>query len=244
MYQALQARQVKETTAVVCEIESGQSTKVDRIPNFSAFHNFCYKAEGIRVSKAYEIGPGKLIPWSQLNVQNQGPVSVREVSEQGFFPVTSRQMRLSHRENQDSESEEERALFECKEPGCSYVSATFADLQDHTNFGEHVSTVQANFQANQESLYDYLRRDWALKFVTMSIYSTQKLSPSEEPTRYDVGVCKTEASGWALQKPRGGRTRFSEKVKSYLTSRLDVGAQTGRKADPAQVPRLKNLVRS
>ena len=70
MYRALQARQVKGTTAVVCEIDSSLSIKVDRIPNFSAFHNFSYEGDGIRVSKAYEIGPGKLIPWSQLNVQD------------------------------------------------------------------------------------------------------------------------------------------------------------------------------
>ena len=144
-------------------------------------------------------------------------------------------MKLSNFENQDPRSEEERSLFDCEEPGCSYVAATFAELQDHIHFGEHVSTVQVNLKANQESIYDYLRRDWALKFATLSIDSTQKLSPSEERPRSDVGVCKTEAIGWALQKPRGGGTRFSEKVKSYLTSRFDVGTQTGRKADPAQV---------
>lgn len=117
MYQALQAREVKGTTAVVCEIDRSQSIKVDRISNFSAFHNFSYGAEGVRVSKAYEIGPGKLIPWSQLNVQGQGPIYVNEVSEQGFFAVTPRRMKPSVCEIQDSEKE--TALFECKEPGCS-----------------------------------------------------------------------------------------------------------------------------
>ena len=74
MYQVPQARQVKGTTAAVCEIvDYSQNIKVDRIRNFSAFHNFSYEAEGVRVSKAYGIGPGKLIPWSQLNVQGQGP---------------------------------------------------------------------------------------------------------------------------------------------------------------------------
>lgn len=100
MYQALQARQVKGTTAAVCELDYSQSIQVDRISNFSAFHNFSYEAEGVRVSKAYEIGPGKLIPWSQLNVQGQGPILVKEVSDQGFFAVTPRQMKLSMCETQ------------------------------------------------------------------------------------------------------------------------------------------------
>ena len=112
MYQALQARQVKGTTAVVCEIDRSQSIKVDRISNFSAFHNFSYAADGVRISKAYEIGPGKLIPWSQLNVQGQGLIYVNEVSEQGFFAVTPRRMKLSVGEIQDSEKE--AALFESK----------------------------------------------------------------------------------------------------------------------------------
>ncbi|KAL9972105.1 hypothetical protein ACROYT_G018352 [Oculina patagonica] len=52
MYQALQARQVKGTTAAVCELDYSQSIKVDRISNFSSFHNFSYEAEGVRVSSS------------------------------------------------------------------------------------------------------------------------------------------------------------------------------------------------
>ena len=84
-------------------------------------------------------------------------------------------------------------------------------------------------------MYDRLRGDWALKFSTMSINSRQKLPPSEQLPKSPSGVCKFQASGWALQKPRGGGTRFSAKVKSYLTARFDVGTQTGRKSDPSQV---------
>ena len=39
----------------------------------------------------------------------------------------------------------------------------------------------------------------------------------------------------ALQKPRGGSTRFSETVKSFLKDTFNAGTQTGRKADPGQV---------
>ena len=43
VYEALQARQVKGATAVVCEIDRKQGIKVNRISNFSAYHNFsCY----------------------------------------------------------------------------------------------------------------------------------------------------------------------------------------------------------
>ena len=41
-----------------------------------------------------------------------------------------------------------------------------------------------------------------------------------------------------LQKLRGGGTRFSEKVKSYLTARFDVDTETGRKPDPVSYTHL------
>ena len=41
--------------------------------------------------------------------------------------------------------------------------------------------------------------------------------------------------GWALPKPRAGSSRFTEKVKNYLTARFDLEEQTERKADPQQV---------
>ena len=39
--------------------------------------------------------------------------------------------------------------------------------------------------------------------------------------------------GWALQKPKGGQTRFSDKVRGYLQKEFDIGQKTGRKEDPA-----------
>ena len=162
------------------------------LATFSAFHNFSYGAGAVCISKAYEIGPGKLIPWSQLNVQGQGPIYLNEVSEQGFFAVMPRRMKLSMCEIKDSEKES--ALFECKEHGCSYVFKTFEELQDHIHFGGHISSLREN----QESVHDQLRRDWALKFSTMSIDSRQKLPPSEQLPKSPSGVCKFEASRWAL----------------------------------------------
>lgn len=54
----------------------------------------------------------------------------------------------------------------------------------------------------------------------------------ETPLTSDIP--SREAAGWALQKPRGGNKKFSDNVRSYLTTRFDAGI-TGRKADPGQV---------
>ena len=78
-------------------------------------------------------------------------------------------------------------------------------------------------------------REWVLKFFGMTI--------SEEAVhQFSASTSATTASeplkaGWALQKPRGSGTRFSERVKQYLQSCFDLGVQTGRKADPARCRR-------
>ena len=76
-------------------------------------------------------------------------------------------MKLSKCETQ--ESEKEVALFESNTPDCSSAFTTFDELQDHAHFGEQDSSLGAN----QESINDRLRRDWALNFATMSIEPTQ-----------------------------------------------------------------------
>ena len=236
MYEALQARQVKGTTAVVCEIDLKQDNiEVNRISNFSAFHNFSYDTNGLRVSKAYGIGPGKLISWSDLKVRCPGLVTVKEVDERGFFAVTPRRMKAP-----SEESDVKQVLFECKEPGCSYVFATFDELQDHTNFGEHGLNIRPH-----EDIYDRLRRQWTSKFSTLSLAdeSKEKQKPAEEGRAAPKEAWKPEREGWALQKPRGG-SRFSEEVKSFLKDRFHAGAQTGRKADPGQVAADMRKVRN
>ena len=65
---------------------------------------------------------------------------------------------------------------------------------------------------------------------------TVKIAANRETSnKSPSGVCKFEASGWAAAEVKGGGTRFSEKVKSYLTARFDVDTETGRKPDLSEV---------
>lgn len=51
----------------------------------------------------------------------------------------------------------------------------------------------------------------------------------------EVELTKVCKMGWALQRPEGSGTRFTEKVKEYLSSRFQTGERMGGKADPVQV---------
>ena len=72
------------------------------------------------------------------------------------------------------------------------------------------------------------------KFSSLTLES-RVTSTVEEVTSKGRDECCNMA--WALQKPRGEGTRFTENVKLYLTKRFDDGEKTGRRADPTQVVR-------
>lgn len=224
MHEALKARQVKGSSAAVCELDrGGEEVKVNRISNFSAFHNFSYEQEGLRLSKVYNVGAGTLIPWSELIVQKQGPLLLKEVDNYGFFATVPRAIKPSRIDTGSSDND---LLFQCQEQGCSFEFSSLEELQDHIHLGQHSK------QTTSENLYDGLRRGWASKFSSLTLEARITSTAEEVPSEV-----RDECSnmGWALQKPRGGRTRFTENVKAYLTMRFDVGEKTGRKSDPAQV---------
>ena len=109
---------------------------------------------------------------------------------------------------------------------------TFSELESHLDIGDH--SVK---EERKGTLYDKLRRDWVDMFTTVvNITEDAPCAPGKQQnvsgsTPSDEAV----AMGWALPKPRAGSSRFTAKVKRYLTSKFDLGEQTGNTADPQQV---------
>ena len=220
VHEALKARQVKGSSAAVCELDRGmKELKVNRINNFSAFHN---ENEGLRLSKVYGVGSGRLIPWSELVIEKQGNLLLKEVDNYGFFAIDPRVIKPT---GDDSKGSDEDTPFQCQEPGCYCEFSTSEEFQDHVHFERHKT-------AASESVYDGLRHDWASRFSSLTLET--KVSSTTEEASIEVRAFSC-TMGWALQKPRGGGTRFPESVKAYLSKIFETGEKTGRKADPGQV---------
>ena len=116
MFAALKARSVKGCTAAVCEVDPAvKQIKVNKILNFSGFHNFSYEKNGLRMWKAFEVGSGHFESWSTLNVQVPvGDIFAKPVSEDlDFWDVQPRVVQLQ------KEADPDAALFECNEADCS-----------------------------------------------------------------------------------------------------------------------------
>ena len=182
--------------------------------------------------KAFNIGTGKLVLWSELDVQVPGAITLKPASQElQFWDVKPRYVRLQEKTNQNVNPDAaETALFECNEAGCSRNFDSYDALQDHINFDNHDP-----ISSNQESLYDKLRLEWVLKFSAMSVGEQEQRKPTVEGSTEIATQVESSEVGWALQKPRGSGTRFSENVKSYLQFSFSVGVETGRKSDPGQV---------
>lgn len=136
--------------------------------------------------------------------------------------------------NEDDDLDDSKMdMFEYSEPGCVKSFQTFSELDLHLNVGDHC----VKDERLSETVYDKLRRDWAERFTT-SVSITDELqyeTSTHQVVRDSMPPVNTVSMGWALPKPRAGSTRFSCKVKNYLTANFDQGEQSGLKADPQQV---------
>ena len=108
--------------------------------------------------KAYGIGPGNLIHFSDLIFKKQ--VSPGLNVDDGFFPF--RNVRVYKTTSHDDDVERE-GLFYCSEPGCQMVFKAFSELQSQLDVGGQ-SNVE---KPGKFTVYDKLRRDWASKFQSV-----------------------------------------------------------------------------
>ena len=108
----------------------------------------------------------------------------------------------------------------------------FSELQLHLDIGDHSVKDE-----QKETLYDKLRRDWVERFTTAVSITQDEVCTSSNVTNENESSSPNNAVqiGWALSMPRTGSSRFSDKVRSYLTARFDIGELTGHKADPQKV---------
>ena len=244
MREALYKKPVKGVTAAVCSVnEQRRSLNAKKIPQISTYHSFRYEEDGIRVWKAYSVGPGKLIKFGSLLKCSQGPTALSVADNQEFFPIS---LKTVNRKQKNKESGEDsctlskKEQFPCNEPGCPAVFSTFSALEEHLNKADHGKTV------TNESLYDKIRREWAAQNVTMHSDPTHKniAVSHKNPQQTSAAEKPTLSVGWALSKPRAAPQKYSDKVKEYLTSKFNAGEATGRKADPQRVSKDMRNARS
>lgn len=239
MRDALQQHHVRGTSASVNAVdESKKALLINKLDHFSGFHNFHFEESGIRAWKAYGIGRGKLFPYNSVYVQHQGPTMLQTEES---FPDTIKERELKPTKKSLAKTRELTTdinpLFECSVPGCTEAFDSFSDLELHLDVGQHT-----NKQMPCESVYDRIRKDWAEKFTSVDV--AQNTYCVTLPSSSGTPGTQALQMGWAISKAHTGSTRFSQKVKDYLTAKFVIGERTGRKADPAQVEKDMRTARN
>ena len=88
--EALLQRPVKGVTAAVCEVNEKQRTiDVVKITHFSAYHNFEFGLGGICARKAYSVGEGMSLNYSDILRSPQGPTSIVIKRDLELFSASS-----------------------------------------------------------------------------------------------------------------------------------------------------------
>ena len=86
MRNVLTQHPVRGTTAAVGFVQEPKKTlSVNKIDNFSSYHNFQYEESGLRVWKCYGIGNGKYLPSDGIYVEHQGLTFLQTAKSQGFY---------------------------------------------------------------------------------------------------------------------------------------------------------------
>ena len=109
-------------------------------------------------------------------------------------------------------------LYPCPEEGCTKSYQRFFSLQNHLDCGKHVRSLE------QESMIDKAVRRYAARLEGQFAGVPQFGDRARAVREAQSTTQKTTVSmGWALKSSQGGKTRFSDKQRDFLTSRFQIG---------------------
>lgn len=239
---------VKGCYAAVCRVQaSAQTMNKHTMAGVQALHNFSYENGGMRVWRAYDVGPGKFYSAVRLAKFGtpQGPTELvtlepfsRPHIEAGTYQQRAERASATSesgplKESLPSQTEHESEMFSCQEEGCIKMFKSFAALQKHLDVGKHMVKLA------KESTYDEIKRKWTEACHSVSGgYVRGQTSASSSDDQSPDGQVK---HGWALRRTRKS-VAFSEKAKSYLLDTFWMGEETGKKATASDVAiRMKSL---
>ena len=213
----------------------------------SFVNNIKYESDSLRVWKAYNIGPGKIVPWSKfdaLAIEKEMSLIVdlgnERIMQLPFVAMKPRTLiSLSETASSDgggdhgSTSEDGSSsseLFSCPEEGCVMTYQRYSSLEQHIQCGKHKRALE------QETLLDraMLKYAYELEKGGSKVEELCDAACSRKETDCQVPTLPLPME-WALKSSFTRKTRFNSTQKDYLQKKFEIGEKTGRKLDPVTV---------
>ena len=206
----------------------------------SFINNIEYCNDAMQVWRAYGIGCGKFLSWSNFCQASSRPLSLlnklpdNASSHVSFETVKARQRSeqttelasATERDSDEENSEKRSGLFHCPEEGCVKSFQQYSSLEEHLDCDKH------KYALEHETLYDKAMIRYAAKLE-------HGAGVVPETVDEDIIVLEDEGlalpMGWALKSATVTRENLTVAQKTYLTEVFQEGERTGRKADPANI---------
>lgn len=143
MHTALKERPVQGCIEAVCRVnETKKGLDIKKLQHFSAQHDFSYQRDGLRVWKAFQVGPGKFISWDEIYIKQQSATDL--ITEQENFGFTPRVTHGSAHNSGEAQSSSELGLglvLECPEPACARTFRSVEEMEKHLSVGQHTESM-------------------------------------------------------------------------------------------------------
>lgn len=152
-------------------------------------HSFSYETGGLRVWKAFQVGPGKLITWNDIYVSHQ---SATDIMFEDNFASVWQKIHENSWDSDDTESIDEPPVFQWQDPGCARTFNSLEDVELHVSIGQHT-----------ENVYDILKRGDAVKFSSLTI-------EGETATSTETESCTASSSSFSNLSRVGLFTSWKE----------------------------------
>lgn len=239
---------VPGVVVTLAEMPESQAKKAVTLEGVSFVNNIQYESNCLRVWRAYDIGPGKIISWSKfdaLGVDHECYSIVDIGNDHGksihlpFVALKPRKVtcpvEVISSDGDDDESASKdgssnSGLFSCPEEGCVMTYQRHSSLEHHLQCGKHRRVLE------QETLLDraMLRYAYELEKGGSKVEELGDVACLSKDSSCDVQNPPLSI-GWALKSSFTRRTRFNSNQKDYLMKKFDIGQKTGRKLDPVTV---------
>ncbi|KAL9982090.1 hypothetical protein ACROYT_G010884 [Oculina patagonica] len=203
--------------AAVVKVNTSREIIANKLPGISILNNFSFEEDGVRVWRAFSIGPGNFLSYNEL---------VAQQAETGLTVLKDFGPRSNTLGTVSQESTPRGEIFSCNESTCVLTFKTREEAEAHMDAGKHVR------ESDGESVYDKARKKWANIVTEMHVSSgeAQRIAFGESGPS-STAECRSK--GWALKTVKRS-PRMEEKVKAFLLQKFNQGAAGGQKADPVQ----------
>lgn len=224
------------TVAETPQRQTGKNLTWDGV---SFINNVEYNSEGMKVWKAYNIGPGKVVPWSKFNVcvddqpsliANQF-VAVKPRKTADPSKAIAAEVEEDDGGSSGTDDDSGSKLFSCPEEGHTMSFQRYSSLEQHIQCGKDKKALE------HETLLDRAMLTYTFALEKPGVSNI--VIPAKEGfvTREHSSDAPGFSSymGWALKSSFSRSTRFNSSQKDYLIKKFEIGEKTGRKLDPGTV---------